>query len=157
MNDSTKYYGPMLRIRVYPIDLILPTKVVDQIGNGQQVERGEELAVGVATRVVVVAVDAKDGQIDGVKFVLIVRDVPASAAGSAEAAKVLGRVAEDLNLDGVGAHAVPPQNLHRFVQAEARRTVVVEQIARDQHHIALVLFRQVQDLLERGEGILVCV
>lgn len=60
--------------------------------------------------------------------------------------KVGSLIGSNLNLDGVGSHAVSPDDFHSFVQRPPSRPVVVKQITSNQHHITLQYSRKSSEL-----------
>lgn len=68
--------------------------------------------------------------------------------------EVVGLVAQDLERHRRVAHAVLLQDADRLVHRGARRRVVVEEVAAEQHHVAARLHRLLQHLLKRAEAVL---
>mmetsp|Transcript_2005 Transcript_2005/g.4482 ORF Transcript_2005/g.4482 Transcript_2005/m.4482 type:complete len:236 (+) Transcript_2005:1139-1846(+) len=95
-------------------------EVVDEVSGGEEVE-GRQAAV--TSRVVVVAVDGEDRQLDVVVRVLVVHL-------AVLAMKVRRLVTDDLELDLPIPQAVVAQHLHAPLQGLARWLVVVEEVAR---------------------------
>ena len=93
-----------------------------------------------------VAVDGEHGQLHVVVRVFEVH-------GLVLAMEVGLLVGHNLNLHLPAAEAVVTQDLHALVHRAARRLVVVEEVACEQHHVHLLAIRDLEDLGERDEGV----
>mmetsp|Transcript_30048 Transcript_30048/g.70380 ORF Transcript_30048/g.70380 Transcript_30048/m.70380 type:complete len:200 (+) Transcript_30048:2033-2632(+) len=113
------------------IHLILTAKVVDEIGNRQQIQGSEHFRSTVTGGVVVIPMDGKDGQIDGIVFIFVVdraTDVP----------EICLLVRHNLDLDRIRSHAVASNNFHCFVQGASGWLVIVKEVTGEQYHVALM-------------------
>ena len=118
-----------------PVSHLRLAKIVEQVGRREDVE-GREAAL--AARIVVVAVDRKARQLHVVVWVLVV-DILAVERGAL--------LRDDLHADVAVAEAVGAEDLDRRLQRLARRLVLVEEVAREQHHVDVVLVGELEDLL----------
>jgi hypothetical protein len=124
------------------------TKVIDEIGHGQQIESCQQVAA-VSGRIIVISVNGKEGQIDGVMRVLVI-EVRGGKIG-------LGGVAQTLQADGIGTQTIASQDLHGLVQRASAGAVFVKEVARQEDHVGLVAFGQVEDFFKGRKGVHACV
>ena len=133
----------------YLVDRLLSAKVIDVIGHGNEVESCEHLfAPWIATGIVVIPMNGEYGQVYAVVGIEVV---------DLSAVEISLGVAEQANLDGVGAHAVPAHNFHGLVHCVPTGAVLVEEISGDENHIAIEFLSQIEDLFKGREGVVACV
>ena len=95
------------------------TKVIDHVTHGQQIQGGKQVS-SISRGIVVIAVNTKDGQINGKIGVLIIDDTtPNGFTG----------IRRDLQSYGARSAAVATHNFHGLVQCPPTGPVFVKQVA----------------------------
>lgn len=69
------------------------------------------------------------------------------------ALKLQTRIAQHLNLARLLSVAVLPQRLHHLIHGLPARLVIVEQVARQQHHVDVAVLCKTHDLVKRPPAV----
>mmetsp|Transcript_3043 Transcript_3043/g.6559 ORF Transcript_3043/g.6559 Transcript_3043/m.6559 type:complete len:204 (-) Transcript_3043:258-869(-) len=116
------------RINSNILGVFLLAEIIHEIRNIQQIEGGKQFGVAtIAAWIVVVSVNRKNGQIDGIIGVFVVDVAPGERTFMVFTVFFSRcRSRDNLHLDGSRAHTVPTKYIHRFDQGSTSRTIFVE-------------------------------
>lgn len=123
------------------------TKIIDHVTHGKQVECRQQVPT-VARGIIVVAVDAKNGQINAIMGIQIIHHTGFYGEPG---------VRRDPDAHGARSHTVAAHDLHRFVNGSSTGSVFVKQVAAEQDKVAPEAFGQVQDFFKGRKGVHACV
>mmetsp|Transcript_23312 Transcript_23312/g.71410 ORF Transcript_23312/g.71410 Transcript_23312/m.71410 type:complete len:254 (-) Transcript_23312:95-856(-) len=122
-------------------DVVGATEVVDEIGRGHNIQRGQST---ITRRIVVVAMDREDGELD-IHVGILKVDLPVLVVKGGVA------IGDHIESHCSLAKDVIAEQLHALLYGTPRRLVVVEQVAGKEDEIDLELVGLDEQLLERVE------